>query len=97
MKIYLHGRWSEGDRDVDEAVMGDLCPGGLHFKDILQSWRPLHGHWLEQEEDVARHFGDVGDLEARLGLASHDHVVEDKLIFLFSVHTSRLSLKKKMK
>jgi hypothetical protein len=74
--------------------MGDLCSGGLHLKHVLQSWCPLDSHGLEQEEDVARHFGDVGDLEARLGLAPHDHVVEDKLLFLFSVHASCLSLKK---
>ena len=39
--------------------------------------------------------GGVADLEASLGSPAHDHVVEEELLLLLSVHTATLRLKAK--
>ena len=69
-----------------------LRPGGLHFEDVLSLRRVFAEHRFNRKRDVARHFVDVGDLKARLGLHAHDDVVEDEAVLVLAVHAPALHL-----
>lgn len=50
----------------------------------------LVGDGLDYDVDVARDLSHIADLEASLGLMTHQHVAEDELVFVLHVQPATL-------